>query len=377
MTFKDKDELKKSLTIEQVYDFVADLGGEPQMANGFFIAQTICHNLPGEGSKKLYYYDNTKLFKCFTECNDVFDIFELVCKVKKIAKETKATYDKEGNLFFREWELYDAITFVSQYFNYQYFEDFSFDRPNLPDWNFLNKFEATELKNDNNFSSVLPVFNEDILKNFPCPHIKPWESEGITYEVLKRNKIAYNPKNHSILIPHYSIDGDLVGLRERTLIKEEEKYGKYKPVIINKKMFNHPLGLNLYNLNHSKNNIKLLKTAIVFEGEKSPLMYASYFPDSDISVACCGSSFTKPQFNLLMSLGVNEIIIAFDKQFKSAGDKEWRQWTQKLTNIANRYGKYVKISFIFDKEEALGYKESPIDRGPEVFLTLLNNRFSL
>ena len=61
----NKDEIKNNLTIEQVFDLVAELGGEPLMINGgvAFSAKTICHNLPGEGSQKLYYYDNTKLFQ--------------------------------------------------------------------------------------------------------------------------------------------------------------------------------------------------------------------------------------------------------------------------------------------------------------------------
>ena len=88
-------------------------------------------------------------------------------------------------------------------------------------------------------------------------------------------------------------------------------------------MYNHALGYNLYNLNHSKNNIKAIKKAIIFEGEKSTLLYASYFGiDNDISVAVCGSSLTTYQIQLLKSLDVEEIIIAFDKQFKELGDDE-------------------------------------------------------
>ena len=51
--------------------------------------------------------------------------------------------------------------------------------------------------------------------------------------------------------------------------------------------------MNLYNFNNSKDNIRLSKKAIVFEGEKSCLLYQSYFGlENDISVACCGSSLS-------------------------------------------------------------------------------------
>ena len=89
----DKDEVKNGLAIEQVFELVAELGGEPVMSGTgtFFTAKTICHNLLGEGSRKLYYYDNTKLFQCYTDCSGSFDIFELVAKVKNVNKEFKSS----------------------------------------------------------------------------------------------------------------------------------------------------------------------------------------------------------------------------------------------------------------------------------------------
>jgi hypothetical protein len=80
---------------------------------------------------------------------------------------------------------------------------------------------------------------------------------------------------------------------------------------------------------------------------------------------------------LLLDLGIEEMIIAFDKQFQQLGDKEHLGWVKKLKDINKKYSKYIKISYIFDKENLLGYKDSPIDRGKEVFLELFNKRFSL
>ena len=83
--------------------------------------------------------------------------------------------------------------------------------------------------------------------------------------------ICYDPVNQGIIIPHYDENGALIGIRSRTLIKEEEVYGKYRPAIINGKQYNHPLGFALYNLNNSKKAIAQLGTAIVFEGENIKL----------------------------------------------------------------------------------------------------------
>ena len=212
----------------------------------------------------------------------------------------------------------------------------------------------------------------------PRPRIIPWESEGISQEVMKVRGICYNPASQGIVIPHYNENNELIGIRERTLIKENEINGKYKPAIINRKMYNHPLGFNLYNLNNSQNNIRNIKKAIIFEGEKSCLLYASYFGlDNDISVAVCGSSLGNYQMNLLTSLNVEEVIIAFDKQFQEIGDSEWTRWTKKLNEINKKYGKIVQISFIFDKWGLLDYKDSPIDKGKEIFLNLFKKRVTI
>lgn len=113
--------------------------------------------------------------------------------------------------------------------------------------------------------------------------------------------------------------------------------------------------------------------------EKSPLLYASYFgEENDISVACCGSSLISYQVKLLLSLGVDEIVIAFDKQFQEIGDTEFKKWTKKLTNIHNNYSKYCQISFLFDKNNnLLEYKDSPIDKGKDIFLQMFKERIFL
>ena len=96
---EEKNKIKQSLTIEQIFDLCADLGGEPQMYGSYFVSKTICHNPIGEGSPKLFYYENTQLFKCYTACGDTsFDIFDLVTKVKSQSGEMRPSYDEEGQV---------------------------------------------------------------------------------------------------------------------------------------------------------------------------------------------------------------------------------------------------------------------------------------
>ena len=150
------------------------------------------------------------------------------------------------------------------------------------------------------------------------------------------------------------------------------------PAVLNNKMYNHPLSFSLYNLNLSKDNIKIAKRAIVFESEKSCLLYRTYFgADNDISVACCGSSLSAYQIQLLIENGAEEIIVAFDRQFQEIGDKEFKHLKANLLKLHNKYKNFVKITFIFDKNMITGYKDSPIDCGPDIFLQLFKERIVL
>lgn len=361
----NKDEIKNSLTIEQVLDLVAELGGEPRLdtSHNLFVARTICH---GGNSHKLYYYGNTRLFRCWTDCDGTWDIFELVRKVKSQNDQ--------------EWSLPKAVAFVARYYGFSpQEENFENSQDKLQDWDILNNYaQISSHENKEKQRVEFKFYDDKILQYLPHPHILPWEQEGITREVMEARGICYNPANQSIIIPHYDINGEIVGIRERTLIAEEEQYGKYKPAVLNGQMYNHPLGFNLYNLNNSKDNIKTMQKAIVFEGEKATMLYASYFGlENDISVACCGSSLISHQVDLLLQCGAKEIIIAFDKQFQMIGDKEFVSWTKKLKDIHKKYSPLVSISFMFDKWDLLGYKDSPIDKGKETFLILFKERISL
>ena len=361
----DKEELKKELTLEQVYDLLTELGAEPILKDNCIICKTICHNSDlTNASHKLYYYSNTHLFHCYTGCGDAsFDIYDLVLRVNKTAG-------------IQNFSLPRAIAFVARYFGYTA-ETFNFkdNQETSEDWQIFDKYEKANQVYEEQKRVEFKTFDDKILRHLPRPRYLNWERDGITKEVCDARGICYDPANQGIVIPHYDINGNLIGIRERTLIKEEEQYGKYRPAFIDGKLWNHPLGFNLYNLNWSKNNIKTIGTAIVFEGEKSCLQFSSYFGlNSDITCAVCGNNFSRQQFNLLYSLGVKEIIIGYDKQYHEDFGQDWADWTKKFIDIYNKYGKYVQISFIVDRNNLLDYKDSPTDKGKETFLQLYSNR---
>lgn len=357
----DKDKIKNSLTIEQVFDLVKYFGGEPSIRGDVIVSQTICHNYPGEGSYKLYYYSNTRLFRCYTDCASTFDIFELTSKVKT----------REDN---KECALPKAIDFVANFFGFS--PDYIEDSDNLDDWKIFDRYDRIKEINIDKQEMVLEEYDAGFLKNLPRPRIIPWEEDGISKETMDAFDICYEPSRQCIVIPHYDAFGRVVGIRQRTLSDEQaHKYGKYMPLKLGKKTYNHPLSFNLFGLYQNQENIVNFKRAIVLEGEKSVLQLEDMLGrEANIGVAICGSSFIAYQAQLLIDLGVKEIVVALDRQFQELGDKEHQRLVKNLKQIQKRYGQFVTISYIFDSEMITPYKASPTDISKEVFMKLFSER---
>ena len=362
----DKLEVKKSLSLDNIFELLTEWGGDPEYTEFGLLSATICHNEPGEGSRKLYYYTNSSLFQCYTGCGS-FDIFELAIKVFQIQNDI-------------EMDLNDAVRYIAVKFGITSMSGPEEEVYKTEDWKILKTYDRIQEIELKDYHVELKEYNKDILSNMNYDiELTPWLNEDITQEVLDKAKIGYFPGGDQITIPHFDSKNRFIGLRGRTMCAEEaETFGKYRPIKCNQQLYNHPLGMNLYGYNWNKNTIKIMRKAIIFESEKSVLKYASYFGwDNNISTACCGSHISNYQIQLLLDLNVDEIIIAMDRQFKEIGDDEWKHLTDNLTKIFNRYKNYTTISFIFDKEMITGYKSSPIDEGKEKFLKLFKERVTL
>ena len=362
----DKLEVKKSLSLDNIFELLTEWGGDPEYTDFGLLSATICHNEPGEGSRKLYYYTNSSLFQCYTGCGS-FDIFELAIKVFQIQNDI-------------EMDLNDAVRYIAVKFGITSMSGPEEEVYKTEDWKILKTYDRIQEIELKDYHVELKEYNNDILSNLNYNiEITPWLNEDITQEVLDKAKIGYFPGGDQITIPHFDSNDRFIGLRGRTMCDEEaETFGKYRPIKCNQQLYNHPLGMNLYGYNWNKNTIKIMRKAIIFESEKSVLKYASYFGwDNNISTACCGSHISNYQIQLLLDLNVDESIIAMDRQFKELGDDEWKHLTDNLTKIFNRYKNYTTISFIFDKEMITGYKSSPIDEGKEKFLKLFKERVTL
>ena len=330
------------------------------------IYNTICHS--GNSVNKLCYfkrcnyddYNGENNFYCYTECGSI-DILRIVQHVKSL-------------------NLYESIQYITTLLG---ISDIMYGFKNeqievIEDWDFINSFERNYNKLENSKNITNPILSKNNLKMFQFIPTSEWIEEGITVEVMKMYNILYSTLNQSIVIPHFDINDNLIGIRQRNLLENSIKYfGKYTPLQMCGIMYSHKLNNNLYGININKETIKRKKKVMLVESEKSVLQSASMFGiENNFTLALCGCTrLSDYQIDLLLELEVEEIIIGLDRQYETVDSKEYWDWLKHIKNkIITPLLPYFKVNVLWDMTNLLGYKDSPTDRGKDVLLKLMKNK---
>ena len=120
----------------------------------------------------------------------------------------------------------------------------------------------------------------------------------------------------------------------------------------------------LYGLFENLEYIKEKDEVIIFEGCKSVLIADTWGIHN--CVALLTSHLNPNQMKIIAKLGC-KVVFALDKDVDITKDH----------NI-NKLKQYVNVEFISDKDGFLSDKDSPVDKGLEVFKRLyVNNRYKL
>jgi len=345
----DYAEIISNLDTDSVIHLMTELGADRYDDRGdFVIFPTICHNLESsEASMKLYFYKKNKMFVCYTECGSM-SIFKFL-----------RTYYEERQIEY-DWyqDIYEVVCNCSSFKQKEGFIK--------PVYKSLKERYSVARK-----EVQLPEYSPNVLGCFIKHYPPEWLSDSITKEAMDKFNIFYSISQNKIIIPHYDIDGRLVGIRGRALNDwEVENVGKYAPIRIENTWYKHPLSMNLYGLNVNRKNIRTHGVCFLFESEKA-VMQMEGFHLPNCSVAVCGSNFNKYQLNILMrTCAPHEIILCFDKEELPGEDK----YFNKLWNICQKYKNYCNFSFVYDREGLLDLKDSPTDKGEETFIKLIGKR---
>lgn len=343
------DDIKQILSETDITNLMMHLGsGHPVKSKDALIYDSICHN--GD-SKKLYYYPQNQKFHCYTSCGQIGSIFDVVSKVLDL-------------------DFSESFKYVCDFFNIRYTNnDFSIE--GKIDNSFIKKFKKKKTQ-----EIILKNHNINVLNYFEKMYHKSWIDEHITVEAMKKFNIRYDILENRIIIPHFDIESNLVGIRARNLNSKDVEMGKkYMPIYIDEKLYNYPTHANLYGIHINRKAIERTKTVIILESEKAVLQLYSYYGEECVAVACSGSSIGEYQIKLLQKLGVENVILALDKDYEIFNSSEEQLYRRKIKKaFIDKLIVFFNIEIIWDMDNFLGYKNSPTDKGKDIFEKMLAKR---
>ena len=218
------------------------------------------------------------------------------------------------------------------------------------------------MKQKNTKPSPTPtILPDDYMDRFEIREDKldVWRKEGISDNSLKKFRVMYDSFSNRLVYPIRNLQGKIVNVGGRTLDNDwkEKKLRKYSY------FQGWGGGMDVvYGLYENLEFIKSLDRIIIFEGCKSVLIADTFGIHN--TGALLTSHLSPYQMKILASLGCR-VTFALDKEIDIRQDKN----IQKLKQ-------YVNVDYLWDKDNLLGEKDAPVDKGKEVFNKLYEHRRS-
>lgn len=188
-----------------------------------------------------------------------------------------------------------------------------------------------------------------------------WVDEGIQADVLREYEIRVDKKSNRIVYPVYDKDGNFIGVKGRTRFKN------YKDLQIKKYLNYQKIQTTDYfmGMKQNRGNILATKSAIIFEGLKSVMHVAGWGYNNCLSSET--SDINDAQAAILISMGIRELTIAFDRDVNFGH----------IRDVTKLLRKYMNVYAVYDKWGLLKDKDSPCDQGEDVWRTLYERRIRL
>lgn len=183
-----------------------------------------------------------------------------------------------------------------------------------------------------------------------------WEREGISRASLDRFQVCYDGFSDRLVYPIRDVNGKIVNIGGRTLDPE------WKKKKLRKYTYFHAWGSinTIYGLSENMQSIKEKGEIILFEGCKSVLIADTWGIHN--TGAILTSHLSQNQMKILAKLGC-KVVFALDKDVNVREDHNIKRLKQ-----------YVKVEYLWDWEDLLHEKDSPVDEGQDVFERLYKQR---
>lgn len=328
--------------------------------------KSICHNIePNKCKNNLAFYTESKTFYCFSECQTSYNIITLA--------------EKRFNLIGEPKTRFECTKWICEQLNipFNFKDNVKSSNTNKYNWQqSLSKY--VRIKNK---EIELKVYDKNILNFFENDYHESWIKDHISIDSMRKYGIKYYPYHDSIIIPCFSQEGELCGIRERFLNPNSSV--KYLPLsMLDGTSYEFPVNQTLYGMNYNSDNIRHYKKIVLGEAEKFTMQCDTYFGCKNYSVSLYGKSMSKTKVKQILELNPSEVIIALDFDYDFVTDengdftKEFLSFKRNVYRIGDYFKPYCKVSALISYG---GHhkNDSPTDNGKEKYLELFNERENL
>lgn len=345
--------IKSQIDDDAVITLMDSMGIPLVSANSQYqLYPSACHHSDWEHHKnKLYYYVQSQRWHCYS-CSGDWDTIGLVQHLRK------CTFNQAVDYICSTLGI-QAAEIVQGEVRDNWQRDL---RRWLPNADYDEPAEMTAYD-----PAILAVFD----------HLYPtdWLEYGITRDSMDKFGIGWYARQACISIPVVQ-NGQLVGVRGRYTRPQDVDKGKYRPLsLLDGTVLKFPSSGCLYGIDQNKATIEKSRQVLLFESEKSVLKAPSYGIDNALAVF--GSNISKRHIEMLLELGVDDVVLCFDSDYRQVGDDDFKFFVAKMRKLVGKLRGYFGVSIIYNNQGYDGYKFSPMDFTREQFDKLYERRVRL
>lgn len=341
-------QLKSQLTEDRIIELMDALGAPLMKADSNnLVFPSICHQSdPLAHSAKLWLYLDSMQYKCWS-CGFSGDAISLVQHVKHL-------------------DFNQAITYICSTLNLQVGQIEQNEQ--LDNWSELRRF----LPDAEPESDKMTTYDPAVLSLFDHLYPQDWLDYGIMKDILDKFGVGWYARQACISIP-VVFNGQLVGVRGRYTRERDVAKGKYRPICtLDGQVLKLATSEVLYGYDQNKGAIEKSRQVVLFESEKSVLKAPSFNVHN--SLAVFGSNISKRHIQLLLELGVNEVVLAFDNDYKQVGDDEFKFFVVKTKKLVAKLRSYFNVSIVYNNQGYDMYKCNMMDIPYEQAMKLWKSR---
>ena len=344
--------LKSQLTDDRIIELMDAMGAPLMRADSNnLIFPSICHHGADCQAHKprLYYYIESQSWFCFV-CHFSGDTISLVQHVKHI-------------------DFNQAVSYICSVLHLQVGQIEQNEQ--LDNWAELRRF----LPNAEPEPDKLLTYDKSILSLFDHLYPQEWLDYGISADILDKFGIGWYARQACISIP-VIFNGQLVGVRGRYTREHDVAKGKYRPICtLDGTVLKLATSQVMYGYDQNKAAIEKSRQVVLFESEKSVLKAPKYGINNALAVF--GSNISKQHIQLLLELGVNDVVLAFDSDYKQVGDDEFKFFVVKMKKLAAKLKPFFNCSIVYNNQGYDMYKCNMMDIPYEQAMKLWESRVKI